>query len=47
MTIASIWKVPQYIRDNLRAMGVEVIENVYPGGSGKEAIVEFVERSLE
>jgi len=47
MVVASIWRVPKYAKYDLQARSVEVIEEVCPGGSGEEAIVELVGRNLQ
>jgi len=46
MIVASLKPVPQYVKNELKSWGIEVIDNVYPGGGGEEQLVKYVKQVL-
>jgi hypothetical protein len=46
MIVASLKPVPQDVKNELKSRGIEVIDNVYPGGDGEEQLVKYVKQVL-
>jgi hypothetical protein len=46
MIVASLKPVPQYVKNELKSWGIEVIDNVYPGGGGEEQLVDRIKQIL-
>jgi len=46
ITIASLKPVPQHIKKQLSNCNIDVIDNVYPGGSGEQELIAYVKRVL-
>ena len=44
--IASLKPVPQYLKKALSSYNIDIIDNVYPGGSGELELVTYVRRTL-
>jgi hypothetical protein len=38
--------LPQDVKNKLKSLGIEVIDNVYPGGDGEEQLVKYVKQVL-
>jgi len=47
MLVASLKPVPQYLKKELLKENIEIIDNVYPGGSGDEELVQYVSQLLK
>jgi len=43
---ASMKSVPREVKERLRTFGVDVIDNVYPGGAGEKELVKYVKDVL-
>jgi hypothetical protein len=46
IAIASLKLVPQQVKKQLSNCGIDVVDNVYPGGSGEQELITYVKRSL-
>jgi hypothetical protein len=46
MIIASLKPVPQYLKKALSSYNIDIIDNVYPGGSGELELVAYIRRIL-
>jgi hypothetical protein len=46
MVVASLKPVPQDVKNELRSLGIEVIDHVYPGGAGEKQLIEYVKQAL-
>jgi hypothetical protein len=46
IVIASLKLVPQQVKKQLSNCGIDVVDNVYPGGSGEQELITYVKRSL-
>ena len=46
IVIASMKPVPAEIKKRLSSFGIDVIDNVYPGGTGEKELVNYVKKAL-
>jgi hypothetical protein len=46
IAVASLGQVPQGVKHKLNLMGVDVIDDVYPGGAGERRLVDYVRSVL-
>jgi hypothetical protein len=46
IAIASLKPVPQYVKEGLSGYGVDVVDNVHPGGPGERELIAYIKRAL-
>ncbi|MCC6018871.1 MAG: hypothetical protein LM601_07565 [Candidatus Verstraetearchaeota archaeon] len=46
MIIASLKPVPQYLKKALSSYNIDIIDNIYLGGSGELELVAYIKRTL-
>jgi hypothetical protein len=46
MVVASLKPVPQDVENKLKSLGIEVIDRVYPGGTGEKQLIDYVKQVL-
>jgi hypothetical protein len=46
IAIASLKPVPQYVKEGLSGYGVDVVDNVHPGGLGERELIAYIKRAL-
>jgi len=46
MVLASLKKIPNYVKKHLNRYGIIVVDGVFPGGNGEKELVEVITKSL-